>query len=371
MKSNNKGFGVIATLLVLAGILIVGGGTYYIGKGSKTTPPVSVKENNLVEEDQNDVTNQTKILSYKTPCEISSISKQVFSFSYPDGFSIKETKPLERNVPGGGIMNTELKPKDNSESISIKFPFESCEYTGYKLCKGVGNGYVIVTNNSNPNVVSAYNKILSTIKLNESTECEQGSNTCKPDDTPWIKVISPNGGETFKVGEKIIVKWESCNISKNERITSRINSVKISKIGNGYSTTKDRDPELGLNNGEAELIIPEEIYTYANSHYITLPIEEFSPVNLFIFAPDVLIWPKTTCLDGSNCMPGPSNPQSQTDSPFNILPNIKKDINLLRKIGETCGEKLGTCEAGLVCIYPCGIPGCKNECMPENTPPIP
>ena len=35
---------------------------------------------------------------------------------------------------------------------------------------------------------------------------------CLPTTAPWIKVVSPNGGETFTAGQQITVKWESCNI---------------------------------------------------------------------------------------------------------------------------------------------------------------
>ena len=30
---------------------------------------------------------------------------------------------------------------------------------------------------------------------------------------PWIQVLSPNGGESYVTGQKITVKWTSCNIS--------------------------------------------------------------------------------------------------------------------------------------------------------------
>jgi len=35
---------------------------------------------------------------------------------------------------------------------------------------------------------------------------------CLSTTTPWLKVISPNGGETYTAGQQITVKWESCNI---------------------------------------------------------------------------------------------------------------------------------------------------------------
>ena len=37
------------------------------------------------------------------------------------------------------------------------------------------------------------------------------SNNCLPTTTPFVKIISPNGGETYTAGKQITVKWESCN----------------------------------------------------------------------------------------------------------------------------------------------------------------
>ncbi len=47
-------------------------------------------------------------------------------------------------------------------------------------------------------------------QINTSTSSSQ---PCAKGDTPWIKVISPNGGETFTAGQQITVKWTSCNVT--------------------------------------------------------------------------------------------------------------------------------------------------------------
>jgi hypothetical protein len=39
------------------------------------------------------------------------------------------------------------------------------------------------------------------------------STGCTSSSTPSIKVLSPNGGETYTAGQKITVKWSSCNVS--------------------------------------------------------------------------------------------------------------------------------------------------------------
>ena len=54
------------------------------------------------------------------------------------------------------------------------------------------------------------------------------------------------------------------------------------------------------------------------------------------------------------------------------LPIVRNffDPNLLKK-GEPCGQNIGNCQFGLVCDYPCGIPGCQNVCMEKGHAPIP
>ena len=39
----------------------------------------------------------------------------------------------------------------------------------------------------------------------------------------------------------------------------------------------------------------------------------------------------------------------------------------LRQNGETCGQSAGgaACATGLLCCYPCGIPGCDFRCEPR------
>ena len=39
--------------------------------------------------------------------------------------------------------------------------------------------------------------------------------SCTSTTNPWIKVTSPNGGETFTAGQQIPVTWKSCNIPNN------------------------------------------------------------------------------------------------------------------------------------------------------------
>jgi len=157
----NKGFALIAIIAIIIGALVIVGGAYYLGKSSKVENN-NVATNNLPQENQNQV--GENLLEYKTPCEISVISKKAFSFSYPEGYSIKEIKPLEGNVPLSGVMQITIQPNDGSEPIMIGPGLEACRFTGLKLCDNFDALYMISTNNNSESSTYAYNKILSTIK---------------------------------------------------------------------------------------------------------------------------------------------------------------------------------------------------------------
>ena len=47
------------------------------------------------------------------------------------------------------------------------------------------------------------------------TEPPIATTDCDSSTAPYIKVLSPNGGETYNAGQKITVKWTSCNAGNN------------------------------------------------------------------------------------------------------------------------------------------------------------
>lgn len=48
-----------------------------------------------------------------------------------------------------------------------------------------------------------------------STPSQSSTNTSNPNAPTFIKVSSPNGGESFKVGDSIHITWSSNNLNKN------------------------------------------------------------------------------------------------------------------------------------------------------------
>jgi len=54
---------------------------------------------------------------------------------------------------------------------------------------------------------------------------------CLPTTSPWIKIISPNGGEEFKIGDTITINWATCNVSADSWISLEL-------LGGGSINTK-------------------------------------------------------------------------------------------------------------------------------------
>lgn len=88
---------------------------------------------------------------------------------------------------------------------------------------------------------------------------------CTSTTTPWIKVVSPNGGENFSVGN-IPVTWTSCNVPANTHV-----NVRVTYEG----TLGSLDPFVSLNTGSAIFPLTSTMVTnsgwkYKNYYKISL-----------------------------------------------------------------------------------------------------
>lgn len=66
------------------------------------------------------------------------------------------------------------------------------------------------------------------------------TSNCLPTTAPWIKVVSPNGGEVYQIGQSVVFKWTSCNLTSNvsgelEGISDPNNSKALFGEGEGGS----------------------------------------------------------------------------------------------------------------------------------------
>lgn len=51
--------------------------------------------------------------------------------------------------------------------------------------------------------------------------------TCSPTTAPWVKIISPNGGESYATGDVMRIKWQTCNFKKDVYTQVDINDDRI------------------------------------------------------------------------------------------------------------------------------------------------
>lgn len=57
---------------------------------------------------------------------------------------------------------------------------------------------------------------------------------CAPGSEPWVKVLSPNGGETYTNGQQVNVTWDTCNVPDGSPIT--IHLIYLNPTGDGSSS---------------------------------------------------------------------------------------------------------------------------------------
>lgn len=73
---------------------------------------------------------------------------------------------------------------------------------------------------------------------------------CLPNSAPWVKVTSPNGGETYTAGQQITVTWTSCNVQNfTGANTSAVKiALKQQSTGTRYNLISDTNPQYGYGN---------------------------------------------------------------------------------------------------------------------------
>ncbi len=89
---------------------------------------------------------------------------------------------------------------------------------------------------------------------------------CNEATKPWIKVVSPNGNETYTAGHKVTVKWVSCNIDPTEKIHVGLSWEKSKDNISGRTmqeaTVNDTQETLALpsNVGNGESFLKGKLY---------------------------------------------------------------------------------------------------------------
>lgn len=110
--------------------------------------------------------------------------------------------------------------------------------------------------------------IASTLVLAMLAGCGDDATTTQPPPGPQgsngITVVSPNGGESFRVGGLLPVSWSYSN--------SEFTSANITLdcgLNDWYNLTKTSiDPDVG----DTALVIPDSVYSFARKALIAFPV---------------------------------------------------------------------------------------------------
>jgi len=119
---------------------------------------------------------------------------------------------------------------------------------------GGGAYYVGKSKGENKEVKREENNLPQENQNQDGTTIGSQQSDCNPNSLPSITVISPNGGEVYKVGDKITVKWVSKCINEKEKI-----SVNVSK--KGAESSQEGSPYFytTTNSGIYNWTIPKDI----------------------------------------------------------------------------------------------------------------
>jgi hypothetical protein len=76
-------------------------------------------------------------------------------------------------------------------------------------------------------------------------------NNCLPSTPPYVKIITPNGGESYRAGQQVLVRWKSCNLPLSATIRLNLNQI---TTGSAYGLVDT------VNDGSELVTIPTPYY---------------------------------------------------------------------------------------------------------------
>ncbi|MFT5360069.1 MAG: hypothetical protein ACI88L_000548, partial [Candidatus Paceibacteria bacterium] len=112
------------------------------------------------------------------------------------------------------IISAEYPVNPNDGIQSIEIPVNVNEgYYKVRIGHSTLNHPATITDDYSDEIV----EIINNSDLSEVEEEVQvsSSQNCNANTTPWIEVLTPNGGEVYANTDDLTVKWESCNLNSN------------------------------------------------------------------------------------------------------------------------------------------------------------
>ena len=145
-----------------------------------------------------------------------------------------------------------------------------------------GIAFYLGKSSSKEEVKVEENNLPNNTEINQNQNLPTGNNQetkCNSNSEPWIKVVSPNGGEVFKVGDKMTIKWDSCNMKD---ITG-FEQIKLIHFPTDSDTTIIDQTNINTKNKTLTWDIPSSVDTtkkykiYLETGLFTQGDDEYSP----------------------------------------------------------------------------------------------
>lgn len=220
----NKGFIGTGMIVAIIAILAIGGGVVYYSTKSPT-PSSNIEENNYqpqVNQNSTTPTNTQAQNNKPSPAPVGTPTVTVISpnggETYKIGGSIT-IKWWDNNDAGNrNILITDLTHNSPGAEFMI-------QYNEFVRSSGIDGTYSKLWKINN--IPAGKYKIQ--VCKSGTNECDFSDNyfTITPSTTtanPSITIISPNGGEVWKMSEQKSVKWTSSGLSNNAEIGIRLRS---------------------------------------------------------------------------------------------------------------------------------------------------
>ncbi|MEI8269738.1 MAG: hypothetical protein WCG45_00040 [bacterium] len=246
----NKDKKIIIVLVIIIIVLVVGGIAFMAGKNSKEEEKFPVVENNVPPENQVVDNNQQKksclIITSPLPNTVVSFPLNIEGYINLSGAQANTcTKWGAFEGIAGSVVVKDTNGNVKSSLVNIKTVGDY--YTGMdkwpvkgtikNLTKTLSTNEIalfLTSDNASGDPAMTATKIIQPLKVTSSVS------DCLPTTTPWIKVLSPNGGGMeYRSGEQMEVKWKSCNVPSSSQ------DIYVSLLYNG---TYDNMPALVLSN---------------------------------------------------------------------------------------------------------------------------
>lgn len=257
--NTKKGFAPIAVILIIVAVLVAGGSMYY---------SYSKNEHRTIEENQ-----ANPCLVITSPAVNSTVSFPLTINGYIDlgsAFSGNCQKWGAFEGDAGSVHVKDVNGNVKSNAVTMKTVGDY--YVGMQqwpitatiqglTSSPITNQIALHFEGESPvsdQVSVPISKVLTpfTVTTWPSPQANQNAPTqnqpvCNANTTPWIKVISPNGGQTYTAGQQITVTWQKCNMSAGQ----------ISIDVTGYPTPSINQANLGFytNNGSHSVTIPSNL----------------------------------------------------------------------------------------------------------------